>query len=156
MDTKENGKKIGVWMDHSQAFFIKYYADGNRTKVKTILNPHHGDTRGNNQGEKMMHNKEQQDQKTYYKNLTNQIESYDEILLFGPTEAKVELFNILKSDHHFNEKEIHVEQADKMTDNQQQAFVFDFFSPNKKQNEIAQYLKFILISQYLISPSILI
>lgn len=137
MDNKESDKKIGIWMDHSQAFFIRYYADGNRTKVKTIVNPHHAEARGNSQGEKMMHNKEQQDQKTYYKNLADQMSGYDAILLFGPTEAKVELFNMLRADHHFDQKEIHVQQADKMTDNQQQAFVFDFFSPNKKQDEIA-------------------
>ncbi|MBK9688474.1 MAG: hypothetical protein IPO65_12265 [Saprospiraceae bacterium] len=135
MEKKESEKKLGVWMDHAQAYFIKYYENGNRTRVKTINNPHHGEARSHRQGEKMEHNKEQQDQKAYFKSLTNEMMTYDEILLFGPTDAKVELLNKLREDPHFDQKEIHVQQADKMTDNQQQAFVFDFFSPNKKTNE---------------------
>ena len=39
-----------------------------------------------------MHNKEQHEQSDYYKKLGETIKNYTEVLLFGPTDAKVELF----------------------------------------------------------------
>jgi len=55
------------------------------------------------------------------------MKDYDEVLLFGPTNAKNELVNILKVDHHFDEIKIEVKPADKMTENQQLAFVKEHF-----------------------------
>jgi len=52
----------------------------------------------------------------------------DSVFLFGPTDAKVELFNILEADHRFAKIKIEVKHADKMTENQQHAFVKKFFS----------------------------
>ena len=75
-----------------------------------------------------MHNKEQQKQRLYYKELGEIIRKYDEVILFGPTDAKVELLNILKEDHRFDEINIGVEDADKMSENQQHAFVRGYFS----------------------------
>ncbi len=51
-----------------------------------------------------MHNKEQQQQSEYYKTLGETIKNYDDVLLFGPTNAKVELLNILKADISFSIK----------------------------------------------------
>ena len=78
--------------------------------------------------ESLMHNKEQHQQSEYYKKLGEAIKNYESVILFGPTDAKVELFNILKADHHFDKIQIEVEQADKMTENQQHAFVREHFS----------------------------
>ena len=79
-------------------------------------------------GESMMHNKEQQQESAYYKTLGESIKNYDEVVLFGPTNAKVELLNILKADNHFSKIKIETMQADKMTENQAHAFVRDYFS----------------------------
>ena len=67
-------------------------------------------------------------QSEYYKKLGEIIKNYEGVILFGPTEAKVELFNTLKADHHFEKINIEVKQADKMTENQQHAFVREHFS----------------------------
>jgi hypothetical protein len=56
------------------------------------------------------------------------MKDYDEVILFGPTDAKSELYNLLKNDHHFDKIRIEVKPADKMTENQQQAFVKKYFS----------------------------
>ena len=56
------------------------------------------------------------------------IKKYDEVILFGPTDAKVELFNFLDEDSHFDEINIGVEDTDKMTENEQYAFVKGYFS----------------------------
>lgn len=57
-----------------------------------------------------------------------EIRNYDEVILFGPTNAKVELLNILKKDHLFEKIKIDVLPADKMTENQLHAFVKEHFS----------------------------
>ena len=74
-----------------------------------------------------MHNKEQHEQLAYYKAIAAVIKNYEEVLLFGPTDAKTELFNLLKADHHFDKINIETKHADKMTENQQHAFVKEYF-----------------------------
>jgi hypothetical protein len=74
-----------------------------------------------------MHNKEQQLQHGYYQQLGDVISGYESVLLFGPTDAKTELFNLLRADHRFDAIKIEVQPADKMTDNQRHAFVKAFF-----------------------------
>ena len=76
----------------------------------------------------MMHNKEQQQQAAYYKALGEAIKDYDDVLLFGPTDAKAELLNILKTDTHFSKIKFETVQAEKMTENQEKAYVKKYFS----------------------------
>ena len=75
-----------------------------------------------------MHVKEQHQQAAYYKELGQEIRNYDEVILFGPTNAKSELHNSLKTNALFDTIKITVEQADKMSENQQWAFVQKHFS----------------------------
>lgn len=53
-------------------------------------------------GESQMHSKEQHWQSEYYKKLGVAIRNYDDVILFGPTDAKAELYNKLKEDHLFS------------------------------------------------------
>lgn len=116
-------------MDHSTAYLMEFTGDKN-TPVKTLqpatisqqLHPNTGI------GEKGMHHKEQLHQTAYYKSLIAVIRNFDDVVLFGPTDAKLELLNVLRADNHYNKINIQVRQADKMTGNQQLAFVRDYFS----------------------------
>ena len=74
-----------------------------------------------------MHNKEQHEEADYYKELGEIIRNYNDVVLFGPTEAKVELYNFLRKDHRFADIVIEIKPADKMTENQQHAFVREYF-----------------------------
>ena len=49
-----------------------------------------------------MHTKEKQLQTEYYNKIGDKIKNYDEVLLFGQTNAKDELYNILKADNQFD------------------------------------------------------
>jgi len=77
--------------------------------------------------ENLMHNKEQHEQNEYYNEIIESIRNFDKVILFGPTNAKDELFNLLKSNHKYASIEIEVENADKMADNQKHAFVKNYF-----------------------------
>ena len=75
-----------------------------------------------------MHNKEQQLQLKYYKKLMAVVKKYKEVILFGPTDAKEELFNVISSDNRFENINIQVKQTDNMTARQKHEFVKEFFA----------------------------
>jgi hypothetical protein len=122
---------LGIWMDHSIANLMEFTTDPIETK--TIESPftHQEKEHGLVKSESLMHNKEQHEQKAFYKQLEKIISGYTDVILFGPTDAKMELYNILKADNVFANIKIEVAEADKMTENQQHAFVKKHFS--KKQ-----------------------
>ena len=122
-------KKLGIWLDHSQAHFINYHSESE--KIETIESDftHFEKEKSLAKSESGMHNKEQQELGTFFKKIATVIVKYDDVLLFGPTDAKVELFNFLRSDHKYDKIKMEVKDADKMSENEQSAFVknhFDF------------------------------
>lgn len=124
-------KKLGIWMDHSNAHLMEFEnaASGSKTIGPFSAQLVKEDNSQDN-GEHMMHNKEQQQQSVFFKQLGEVIKNYGEVVLFGPTNAKTELLNVLKKDHHFDKIKIEIRQADKMSENQQHAFVREYFSSN--------------------------
>ncbi len=120
--------KLGIWMDHSTAHLMEFTAEPIETKIIDSKFTHQEKEQSLGKSEHVMHNKEQHLQHDFYKHLGEKIRGYTEVLLFGPTDAKVELFNVLRADHNFEKIKIEVEQADKMTENQQHAFVRNHFS----------------------------
>lgn len=119
---------MGIWIDHSSVHLIEF-PDG-PVEIMIIESDFTYQDRQQTfaRSEKSMHNKEQQQQSEYYKKVGDVIENYNDVVLFGPTDAKVELFNILRADRRFAKIKIDVQQTDKMTENQKRAFVKEFFS----------------------------
>jgi stalled ribosome rescue protein Dom34 len=75
-----------------------------------------------------MHNKEKEEQSRYHKKIMDVVKRYNKVILFGPTNAKEELFNVLMADNRFEDINIQVKQTDKMSPQQQHAFVMEFFA----------------------------
>jgi ADP-heptose:LPS heptosyltransferase len=121
-------KNLGIWMDHSNAHLMEFTTDPIETNTITSKFTHQEKEQSLGKSENLMHNKEQHQQSDYYKELGEVIKGYEHVVLFGPTDAKAELLNALRADHRFEKIKIEVKQADKMTDNQQHAFVRDYFS----------------------------
>jgi hypothetical protein len=118
-------KQLGIWMDHSIAYLIELSDDKmgrNTIELAPALPEQIEDP-----DESLMNNKEQNQLTDYFLNLSKVIKEYNEVLLFGPSSAKTELFNQLKEDIHFDEIKIEVQTADIMTDNEQEAYVKRFF-----------------------------
>ncbi|MBJ2175654.1 hypothetical protein JBL43_15485 [Aureibaculum sp. A20] len=119
-------KELGIYMDHSTAKLIDLRSEKNSytiTSEFTFETKEEALTRSEN----LMHNKRQQMQEEYYEKIAKVILKYDEVLLFGLTKAKTELYNFLNEDLRFKDIKISVEPADKLTVNQQDAFVRTFF-----------------------------
>ena len=121
-------KRLGIWMDHATAHLMEFTVDPIETKNIESKFTHEEKEHSLGKNENLMHHKEQHEQADYYKILGEVIRNYDHVILFGPTDAKVELFNLLKANHLFEKIKIEVEQADKMTENQQHSFVKKYFS----------------------------
>lgn len=120
--------KAGIWMDHASAEYIQYTkpeATGGRTD-HVIINSEYQLPLGG--GEKLENHKEQNRQGAFYRQLAELITGLEEVLLFGPTEAKTELLNMLRRDHRFDKVVINVKPTDKLTGNQRFAFVNDYFA----------------------------
>ncbi len=124
MTTKKNA---GIWMDHASAHVMEF-TDPIVTQVIVSDFTHTEKEKSLQKSESLMHNKEQQQQSAYYKKLGESIMGYNEVLLFGPTNARMELANILKADKRFDKIKIETVQAEKMTGNEEHAFVRDYFS----------------------------
>jgi hypothetical protein len=121
-----NIKKLGIWMDHSNAYLMELANDIVVQRVVSELT--NNDTEFNfYKGEKLVHKKEQHLQISYYKKIGEIIKKYQEVVLFGPTDAKNELLNLIKTDHLFEDIKIEIKNSDKMTEDQMKTFVRDYF-----------------------------
>ncbi len=128
----ENPKQLGIYMDHAHANIMDVHADTSTltsaveseltTEVKQEIVTH---------GESHLHNKENHLQTKFYKKLADIIVKYDEVLLFGPTQAKNELINILSKDHLFSNIKMESHPSDKLHEHEQKEFVLNYFKDNK-------------------------
>ena len=121
-------KKLGIWIDHSNAHLTEFTADPMTTRTIGSDFTYQDRTQTIARSENVMHNKEQHQQSEYYKKMGEEIANYQEVVLFGPTDAKTELFNILKADRRYEKIKIEVRQTDKMTEQQRHAFIREYFS----------------------------
>lgn len=127
METKNN---LGIWMDHSIAHLIETdYKKNSRSIVSKFS--FSMKQKALSRSEDIMHNKEQQGHEAYYKSIGKEILKYNHVLLFGPTNAKVELYNYLNKDLHFKDIKFDIEPADNISPNEQYAFVNKHFETNK-------------------------
>lgn len=124
----EAAKKIGICMDAASAHVIQFLSEP--SEIVTVKSKFTKEEEENvlRKGESHMHNKEQHMQHEYYKELGDIILNYNEVILFGPTNAKAELFNIIREDNRFSKIKIEMTETDKMNHNQQLSYVQSYFS----------------------------
>jgi peptide subunit release factor 1 (eRF1) len=92
-------KCLGIWMDHANANIIEF-ADGPlETNIIQSQFTHEVKEDVLGRSEYGMHKKEQHQQSNFYKKIGDVIRNYTDVILFGPTKAKTELFNMLRADH---------------------------------------------------------
>ena len=120
-------KRLGIWMDHSIAYLMELTND--RIIQNSVVSEftHEEKEFSLSKNEKLMHNKEKHQQSSYYKKLCDSIKNYQEVILFGPTSAKNELLNLLRTDHLFDNIKIEIKDTDKMEENQMHAFVREYY-----------------------------
>lgn len=127
-------KRLGIWMDHASAHLMEYTGGPIQTEVITSKFTNQEKNQSISKNENLMHNQEQQMHGAYYKRLGEVIQKYERVLIFGPTQAKQELANLLKEDHRFAKIKIDVKSSDQMTEPQEHAFVREYFSDQQTDN----------------------
>ena len=123
----KKNKQLGIWMDHSTAYLMEFVDNTIVENIITSEFSHQDKEFSLSKGENSMHTKEQNLQKSYFKKLSDSIKNYEEVVLFGPTDAKSELLNLIKSNHLFDNIKIEVKQSDKMSAVQMQTFIKEYF-----------------------------
>lgn len=128
-------KHTGIWLDKKKAIIVTLQND--KEEIHTIqsdINDFHvtanrfiGGALEEVQDSKYL-NREKQQFKTYFKDITEEIEDTDALVIFGPAETYREFANELsKSYKKLSNKVKGVKNADSMTENQVKAWVKDFF-----------------------------
>jgi len=118
---------LGIWLDHSNAYLMELIDDKIVTNI-IVSELSNQETEFNSyKGEKLVHKKEQHLQLSFYNKLGDIIRKYKEVVLFGPTDAKNELLNLLKTSHFFEDIKIEIKNSGKMTESQMHTFVREYF-----------------------------
>lgn len=121
-------KRLGIYLNYQQAYIIEFTNNPSETQTVDSDFTHQEKMDTLNNSEKTMHHKEQHEQLAYFKKLGEIVKQYDEVLLFGPTKAKNELFNLFKEDNHFSKIDITVAITDDLTVKEQHDYVMHYFS----------------------------
>lgn len=121
-------KNLGIWMDHSNAHIIDLsIVPITTTYIKSDSNLV-SDIEYSALEESHNHNREQRILTAFFKKLSDIILPFDNVLLFGPTDAKNELSNFLNENQFYLNKQIEIKSTCKMTENQEFAFVKNHFN----------------------------
>ena len=123
-------KCIGIWLDHANAYLTEFTNEPMVTHKLESAFTHQDKIASMAKSEYLSHNKEQHEQAAFYKEIGEVIAKFDRVLLFGPTDAKHELHNTLKSNHQLDKIKIEVLSAEKMNTHEQQRFVREHFAKN--------------------------
>jgi hypothetical protein len=121
-------------MDYSKAYLIELLPSHMQIQTIESTFTHEIKAESTEKSEKHMHNKETGEHLKYFKKIQTEIEKFDEVFLFGPSDAKLELNDLLKQNHTNNQVSIEIKTTDKMTENQLKAFVLKHFSEKQRLN----------------------
>jgi stalled ribosome rescue protein Dom34 len=133
-------KNIGLWIDRKQAFIVREGAEKPEvivSKVEPRIR-YSGGTRIGGQynqrvdSELRYNDRFQHQLREYYQSVIAAIRDAENILIFGPGEAKLELEREIQKFKPLAKKLLKVETADKMTEKQIVAYVRDFYKEKQE------------------------
>lgn len=124
--------RVGIWVDHRDAFVLRPDAEEQRV---TVVHSH-AETQSRRasdvesgpfeplqqQSDDVRQRKYTSELNQYYDRVIEQIGDPDSLLIFGPGEAKLELQGRLDK-HRFSRVDVRVEPADRMTEAQMLEYV---------------------------------
>jgi len=120
-------KTLGIYLDYKNAIFMelinKMIVSRNiKFEFKEINNNH-----SEKEGEDVHNRKEHHLPSAYFLEICDIIRNYNMVVLFGPNEAKNELFNLLEFDHSFDTIKIQNEKSVAMSEPEMHNFVKEFY-----------------------------
>ncbi len=117
-------KKLGIWMCNSSINLVEY----TNQFAEDLLKQQSNESIVLESDIATMQNEAFHAQTESFKKLGTTIEKYNEVILFGPVDAKLEFLRFLQADARFSNIKIDVHQTTIMSEGQQQHFVEKYFS----------------------------
>lgn len=116
-------KHAAVWLDHHEAKI--FFVDGQTAEIATVEAPHRHVARRSTKTVDRTHPAEAQ---RYYHDVARALEGVEEILVCGPSTAKLEFIKYVhKHEHEMEPKIIGVETVDHPTEGQLTAYARQYF-----------------------------
>jgi len=112
------GQDVGVWIDHKKAIIVSIAAGEVTTRTLTSDVEAHPHYSGSQEGGGEKKYEERHNQDRYYDGVIGQLGKPDAVLLFGPSDAKLQLKARLGRSKMSSESIVAVESTDKLTDPQ--------------------------------------
>lgn len=120
-------KKMGIWMDYSMAYLMELTS--NPFEIKTVESTSFDtSTIYPINTLPILLEKRKRLLFSYYNKIAREINNYDRIILFGPTNAKIEFFDVLSEDERFLKTKIEITNTDQMNAAEQHQFIKNYFS----------------------------
>lgn len=130
MNTKQSIRSIGIWMDHTEARLLE--PGQTAASIRVVPSPVTGRERvegevanGTRLGgyrstnnEAHRHNRQQNEIRSFYRNLSDELVSYERILLCGPASACREFHNFLQKEKRFSGRHITTLPEDYLSDSE--------------------------------------
>ena len=130
MNTKQSVRSIGIWMDHTEARLLE--PGQTAGSIRVVVSPVTGRERvegevanGTRLGgyrstnnEAHRHNREQNELRAFYRQLSEELLPYERILLCGPASACREFHNFLQKEKRFAGRTITTMAEDYLSDNE--------------------------------------
>ena len=123
----KTNKQLGIYIDYSNAYLMelinKMIVSRN---IEFELKKNSGGNNDNNQGT-IESIEEHQLQSAYFLDMCDIIKNYNQVVLFGPTDIKNELFKLLEFDHNFDSIKIQNVNTGKMNEDEMHDFVKEYY-----------------------------
>ena len=125
----KTNRQLGIYIDYTKAFLMELINKKIVSRNIEFENLGDGERSNANKQTNSEHSIQQHHlQPAYYVEISDIIRNYDQVVLFGPSDSKNELFNLLKFDHNFDTIEIQNVNTDKLTDKQLHKFVLKYYT----------------------------
>ena len=117
--------QLGIWMDHSVAYLMEFTTKP--FEIQTIVSEFTLEEKTYNFFKKKSPISNIQKKYSFYNRIAKEIINCQEIILFGPSDAKNDFFDLLSEDERFYKLKVEIKETDKMNVNQQHAFINEYF-----------------------------
>ncbi len=118
-------KKLGIWIDHSMAYLMEFTSTP--FEIKIVESDSEELACNATTFEELMVTKKRL-LFTYYNKIAREMKNYNQFILFGPNNAKLELFDVLSEDDYFFNTTVEIKKTDSMTFAEQHKFIKAYFT----------------------------
>lgn len=120
--------QLGIWMDHSVAYLMEFTTQP--FEIQTIICEFPVEEKMSNPSKKdeLLTSIKNSILNRFFNQIGRAIIKYDKIVLFGPSDTKIDFFDFLSENERFLKLKIEIKDTDKMNVNQQHAFIKEYFT----------------------------